>query len=281
MKLLSYRKGDSLSYGALVGDGIVDLKKRLGYPSLRAAIARGGLEHLSEAIRGVAVDHALTEVELMVPVPDADKIVCIGRNYRGHVAEGQQPLPKTPSTFIRVHGSFAPPGAAMVRPHLSEQFDYEGELALVVGQAGRHIRPDEAFDYIAGYTCLHDGSIRDYQFDHCLAIGKNFNRTGSIGPWMVTRDEIPEVAALTLTTTLNGIEVQRSRTNDFIFDIPTIMAYLSSVMELLPGDIIATGTPEGVGFARKPPLWLKPGDSVDVAITGIGVLRNTIVAEQR
>jgi 2-keto-4-pentenoate hydratase/2-oxohepta-3-ene-1,7-dioic acid hydratase in catechol pathway len=279
MKLLSYRFAGNPSYGVLSDDGIIDLKERLGQPTLRLAIAHGLLEGIAAHISGASADHALADVELTVPIPDAEKIVCIGRNYRGHVAEGHQQLPKTPSTFIRVGGSFAPPGGAMVRPKLSEQFDYEGELAVIIGKPGKHIAPQDAFEHIAGYTCLHDGSIRDFQFEHCLAVGKNFDRTGSIGPWMVTRDEIADVSSLTLTTTLNGVEVQRTKTNDFIFDIPTIIAYLSSFMELLPGDVIATGTPEGVGFARKPPLWLKPGDQVDVEVTGIGVLRNSIIAE--
>ncbi|KAA0691999.1 FAA hydrolase family protein [Neorhizobium sp. P12A] len=279
MKLLSYKIAGKQSYGALTSEGIVDLKGRLGQPTLRAAIAAGLLDSIERNIGDLKPDLALSDVELMIPVPDAGKIVCIGRNYRGHVAEGNQPLPKTPSTFVRLHSSFVAPGGALLRPKLSEQFDYEGELALVIGRAGKHIKREHAFDHIAGYTCLHEGSIRDYQFDHSLAVGKNFDRTGSIGPWLVTRDEIPDVSGLTLTTTLNGVEVQHTKTGDFIFDIPAIIAYVSSFMELVPGDVIATGTPEGVGFTRKPPLWLKPGDKIEVAITGIGVLENTVVAE--
>ena len=280
MKLLSYRIGGEASYGLLTADdGIIDLKARLGQPTLRLAIAAGALEGLDGRLAGVAADHRLDDVEPMIPVPDAEKIICIGRNYRGHVAEGAQELPKTPSTFIRLHNSFVPPGGALVRPKLSEQFDYEGELALVIGTGGRHIHAADAFDHIAGYTVMQESCIRDYQFQHCLTIGKNFTASGSIGPWMVTSDEIPDVSALTLTTTLNGTEVQHTKTNDFIFDIPAIIAYLSGVIELSPGDIISTGTPEGVGFVRKPPLWLKPGDEIDVEVSGIGVLHNTVAAE--
>ncbi|MBB3458711.1 2-keto-4-pentenoate hydratase/2-oxohepta-3-ene-1,7-dioic acid hydratase in catechol pathway [Rhizobium sp. BK313] len=279
MKLLSYKTAGKQSYGALKNDGIIDLKDRLGQPTLRAAIAAGLLDSIAGRVDGLKPDYAFSDIELMIPVPDAGKIICIGRNYRGHVAEGGQPLPKTPSTFIRVHSSFVAPGEAMMRPRLSDQFDYEGELALVIGRAGKHIRREHAFDYIAGYTCLHEGSIRDYQFGHALAVGKNFDKTGSIGPWLVTRDDIPDVSTLTLTTTLNGVQVQHTKTDDFIFDIPAILAYVSGFMELVPGDVIATGTPEGVGFARKPPLWLKPGDKVEVAITSIGVLRNSVVGE--
>lgn len=279
MKLLSYRIAGQESYGALVGDQICDLRARLGQPTLRMAITRGLLDGLGAKIADAPMNFRLADVELMVPVPDTEKIICIGRNYRGHVAEGDQPLPKTPSTFIRLHNSFVAPGAALVRPKLSDQYDYEGELALIIGKAGRHIPVDRAMDHVAGYTCMQEACIRDYQFEHCLTVGKNFMATGSIGPWMVTRDEIPDVSDLVLTTTLNGVEVQRTRTNDFIFDIPAIIAYLSAMTELVPGDVITTGTPEGVGFVRKPPLWLKPGDEVDVEISGIGVLHNTVVAE--
>ena len=279
MKFVSFRDGNAPGWGALLEGGIVALGARLGVPTLRAALAAGLPTDLASTVAAITPDHALADVTLETPVPDAAKIVCIGRNYRGHVAEGNQALPKTPSTFIRTHQSFVAPGAALVRPKLSEQFDYEGELALVIGKAGRHIAAADAFDHIAGYTCLQEGSIRDFQFDHCLTIGKNFDATGSIGPVLVTIDEIPDVSSLVLSTRLNGVEVQRSQTNDFIFNIPAIIAYLSSVMALVPGDIISTGTPEGVGFARKPPLWLKPGDKVEVEIAGIGILRNTVVAE--
>lgn len=279
MKMLSYKIAGKQSYGALKDDAVIDLKERLGQPTLRAAIAAGLLDSVAARIDGLKPDYALSDIELAIPVPDAAKIICIGRNYRGHVAEGSQPLPKTPSMFIRTHSSFVAPSEAMVRPRLSNQFDYEGELALVIGKAGKHIRREHAFDHVAGYTCFNDGSIRDYQFEHALAVGKNFDKTGSIGPWLVTRDQVPDVSTLALTTTLNGVQVQNTKTDDFIFDIPSLLTYISSFMELLPGDVIATGTPEGVGFARKPPLWLKPGDELEVAITSIGVLRNSVVGE--
>lgn len=279
MKLLSYKIAGRQSYGVLKDDGIIDLKARLEQPTLRAAIAADLLDSIPGKIKGLPCDYTLSDVELTVPVPDAGKIICIGRNYRGHVVEGGEILPKTPSTFIRVHSSFVAPGRAMMRPRLSDKFDYEGELALVIGRTGKHIGREHAFDHVAGYTCLHEGSIRDYQFEHGLAVGKNFDKTGSIGPWMVTRDEIPDVSALSLTTTLNGVQVQHTKIDDLIFDIPAILAYVSGFMELVAGDVIATGTPEGVGFARKPPLWLKPGDKVEVSITCIGVLENSVVAE--
>ncbi len=214
-----------------------------------------------------------------LPLPDCGKIICIGRNYRGHLAEGNIKLPEHPSVFIRTLESFAPHNGAMVRPSASTDFDYEGELALVIGTPGRHIAPADALSHIFGYTCMNEGSIRDYQFNHSLTVGKNFYRSGGIGPWIVPAEEIGDPTKLTLRTRLNGTEVQHTITDDLIFDIPTIIAYLSVLLPLNAGDIISTGTPEGVGFARKPPLWLKAGDVVEVEISGIGTLSNAIVDE--
>jgi 2-keto-4-pentenoate hydratase/2-oxohepta-3-ene-1,7-dioic acid hydratase in catechol pathway len=278
VKIASYVVKGEASYGAIVGDGVFDLKARLGHPTLRAAIAHAALTGLD--VLGAKPTWELSEIVLTVPLPDSEKIICIGRNYKGHVAEGNNALPRTPSTFFRLHRSFVDPGQSLIRPRLSDQFDFEGELALVIGKPGRHIDRRDAYAHVAGYTCLQEGSIRDYQFDHGLTVGKNFSGTGSIGPWFVTADEIADPAALTLTTRLNGVEVQRTQTDDLIFDIPHIIAYISGFTELMPGDVISTGTPEGVGFARKPPLWLKPGDTVEVEISGIGVLRNSVIAEK-
>jgi 2-keto-4-pentenoate hydratase/2-oxohepta-3-ene-1,7-dioic acid hydratase in catechol pathway len=173
----------------------------------------------------------------------------------------------------------APHGSPIVVPKLSGDLDYECELAIVVGRSGRHIPEAEALDHVAGYTCFNDASVRDYQFQHSLAVGKNFVATGGIGPWIVTRDELPDPSKLTIRTRLNGQEVQYGTTDDLIFTVPQIVSYLSGMSELAAGDIIATGTPHGVGFARKPPLWMKPGDVVEVDISGIGVLLNPVVAE--
>ena len=168
----------------------------------------------------------------------------------------------------------------MVLPPSSEKFDYEAELAIVIGRRGSRVSEADALAHVAGYSCFNDGSLRDFQFKHSVAVGKNFIATGGFGPWLVTGDEIPDPAALTLTTRLNGVEVQRGTTSDMIFDVPSIIAYVSGFTRLEPGDVISTGTPPGVGLARKPPLWLKPGDVVEVEISKIGVLRNAIVAER-
>ena len=166
-----------------------------------------------------------------------------------------------------------------MRPSLSSDFDYEGELAVVMGRAGRHIKAADALDHVAGYACFNDGSLRDYQRQHSVAVGKNFLAPGGFGPWLVSRDEIPDPSQLTLMTRLNGVEVQRGDTADMIFSVPQIISYVSAFTPLEPGDVISTGTPPGVGMAHKPPLWLKPGDVVEVEISKICVLRNSVVAE--
>src|SRR5207302_9208048 len=212
--------------------------------------------------------------------PRPDKIVCIGLHYRAHAAEAGLKVPEHPSLFLRLANTLVPHGGEMIRPKASADMDYEGELAVVIGRGGRHIAAADALAHVAGYSCFNDGSLRDFQFKHSVAVGKNFIATGGFGPWLVTGDEIPDPAALTLTTRLNGVEVQRGTTADMIFDVPTIIAYVSGFTRLEPGDVISTGTPPGVGLARKPPLWLKPGDVVEVEISKIGVLRNAIVAER-
>jgi 2-keto-4-pentenoate hydratase/2-oxohepta-3-ene-1,7-dioic acid hydratase in catechol pathway len=278
MKLLSFTVAGKASYGAPSGDGIVDLGKRTKFPTLRAALAAGAIADLEAAASGPA-DYKLSDVSLRTPVPDAEKIVCIGINYKGHILEMGRALPEQPSVFLRLHSSLTPPGQAIVRPGISNDFDYEGELAVVIGKGGRHISREAALSHVAGYTCFNDGSIRDYQKKGSLAIGKNFDSSGSCGPWMVTADEIADPAALHLETRLNGTRVQHTGVDDLIFDIPAIIAYVSAAFALTPGDIIATGTPEGVAMGKTPPTWMKPGDTVEVEISNIGVLRNTVIQE--
>ena len=278
MKLASFRAGDRVSYGIVAGDSIIDLGRRLGprYPTLRTAIAAGLVG--PEAAQGQP-DLRLSEVVLLPPITDPEKIVCIGLNYRAHAAEGGFKLPDFPSIFGRFTNTLVASGQALVRPRHSGDFDYEGELAIVIGRGGRHIAAADALCHVFGYTCFNDGSVRDYQFKHSLTAGKNHPATGGLGPWIASADEIPDPSKLTLVTRVNGREVQRKGTDDMIFDVPAIIAYVSAWTELAPGDVIATGTPEGVGFARKPPLWLAPGDTVEVEISSIGVLVNPVAAE--
>lgn len=280
MHLASFTVSGRASYGVVLGDGVLDIGRRLGhrYPTLRAALA-GGLDEVARIAGDAQPDHGLDEVGLLPPIPDPDKIICVGRNYLAHVAETNLKLPAHPNLFIRLTNTLVPHSGALVRPRVSDSFDYEGELAVVIGKAGRHIAKADALDHVAGYSCFNDGSLRDFQFNHSLTCGKNFISTGGFGPWMTTADEIPDPTQLTLRTRLNGTEMQHSRTDALIFDIPTVIAYVSAFTELVPGDVITTGTPEGVGAARKPPVWLKPGDTVEVDISAIGVLRNSVIDE--
>jgi len=221
----------------------------------------------------------MSDIRWIPVLPDADKVMCIGRNYRDHADEVGAELPENPRVFLKHHSAIVAHDEPIVRPKASDHFDYEGELTVVIGRTGRHIPAERALDYVAGYTLLNDGSIRDYQ-KHSLFAGKNFERTSGFGPSITTADEIPDPTKLTLVTRLNGEEVQRSGVDKLIYDIPFLISYLSRVTTLLPGDCIATGTPAGVGSRRKPPLWMKPGDTIEVDIAGIGVLRNPVIAEQ-
>jgi 2-keto-4-pentenoate hydratase/2-oxohepta-3-ene-1,7-dioic acid hydratase in catechol pathway len=246
---------------------------------LRAAIAAGALPSIAREIAGAPASRALSSVTFLPTISDADKIICIGRNYKAHVAEsGGKPL-EFPSVFIRLATSQVGHGQPIRLSKLSTDYDYEGELALVIGTGGRHIARERAMSHIAGYACFNEACYRDFQFKHSLTIGKNFARSGSFGPWMTTADEIPDPSALELTTRLNGVQVQHASVSELIFDVPYLVSYLSGVTELVPGDVIVTGTPEGVGFARTPPLWLKAGDDVEVEISGIGILRNKVEHE--
>lgn len=281
MKLVSFTMSGGSSWGVATGTGVIDMGRRLGgrYPSLRALLAADAIPAAAEAARTAKPDHALSEIALLPPIPDPDKIICLGNNYRAHVLEGGNRIPEHPQLFIRLANSLVGHGAPIIVPKISHELDYEVELAVVIGRGGRHIPKARALAHVAGYTCFHDASVRDIQLTHSLDAGKNFIGTGPCGPWLVTRDEIADPAKLDLKTRLNGKELQNGNSSDLIFDIPTLIAYISSFTPLVPGDIISTGTPQGVGFTRKPPIWLKPGDVVEIEVEGIGVLRNPVVAE--
>ncbi len=278
MRFLSFSADGKDSFGAVSGDGVVTLNAKVGRPSLAAALAADGVEALRRAAHGATPDRKLADIKFLPVIPQPNKILCAGVNYRAHAAEESRELPKQPSMFIRFTDTLVGHGGAMIRPKLSDNFDYEGELALVIGKAGRHIPAERALDHIAGYTIFVDGSVRDYQ-KFSVTSGKNWPGTGPLGPWLVTTDEIPDPSKLMLTTRLNGQQVQHSGTDKLIYSIPQIVSFCSDFTALSPGDIIATGTPEGVGHGRKPPLWMKPGDTLEVEITGIGALRATIVDE--
>jgi 2-keto-4-pentenoate hydratase/2-oxohepta-3-ene-1,7-dioic acid hydratase in catechol pathway len=279
MRLLSFAAGGIEYFGATVGDGLIALNNKVGQPSLRAALAAGAMDAMRQAAKNSEPDRKLGEIKFLPVIPDPNKILCAGINYRSHAAEVGRELPKQPSMFVRFTDTLVGHDGEMIRPSVSDNFDFEGELAVVIGKGGRHIKAEHALEHAAGYTCFVDGSVRDFQ-KFSVTSGKNFPGTGPLGPWLVTTDEIPDPSRLTLTTRLNGAQVQHSATDLLIYSIPQIIAFCSDFTELSPGDVIATGTPEGVGHSRKPPLWMKPGDTLEVAITGIGILRAHIVAER-
>jgi 2-keto-4-pentenoate hydratase/2-oxohepta-3-ene-1,7-dioic acid hydratase in catechol pathway len=278
MKLVSFLVDGRPSYGIVTDGGIVDAGARLpDHPDLASLLAEPGpLVALADA----PADHALADVTLLPPIPASRRIICIGLNYKTHIAETGHEPPAHPILFPRYPDSLVGAGTPLVRPRVSERFDFEGELAVVIGRPGRHISAADALTHVAGYACFNDGSIRDFQRHTSQFLpGKNFAASGSFGPWLVTSDEVGEVGELQLTTRLNGDIVQQTGIDDLLFDVPALIAYVSQIWEVRPGDVIATGTTGGVGAARKPPLWMKPGDCVEVAIDRLGTLANTIVEE--
>lgn len=281
MKLVSYMRNGKAGYGAALGDGIVDLAARFpDLAGLAAALAAGALPAFDTAVASASADFPLSSVELLPPVPEPRKIICIGLNYRTHVQETGRDTPTHPMLFARYPDSLVGHGAEMLRPAVSDKFDFEGELAVVIGATARHVAAADALSYVAGYSCFNDGSVRDYQrHTSQFMAGKTFWRSGAFGPYLVTADEVGDVTALTLETRLNGEVMQQAETSDLLFPVPDLIAFISSITPLYPGDVIATGTTGGVGFARKPPVWMKPGDRVEVEISKVGTLSNRIADE--
>ncbi len=276
MKFVSYEYTQGPSFGAVVADGIVDLSD-VG-PSLRAVLATGPLGNLQAVAARRKPSVALDHVVLLQVIPDAARIIAVGRNYRDHATEMGGAHGPFPSLFMRTPQSLVGHRQSVVCPSASAQYDYEGELAAVIGRGGRRISSERALSHVAGYTCFFDGSVRDFQ-KHSITAGKNFDSSGACGPWLVPAAEVPDPQNLMLTTRLNGEVVQQASTRDMIHSVADVIAYISMFTHLEPGDVIATGTPAGVGAARTPPKWLKPGDKVEVEIERIGVLANTVISE--
>lgn len=279
MKLASFTFQGRAAYGVVQGDQI-DLPAAdfLGrFPDLASVLRAGALAELEAAVRAGGIRVQKDAVQALPVIPAPGKILCVGLNYKTHVAEMKRDDSAYPALFVRFADSLIAAGDTLLRPAFSERFDYEGELAIVIGKGGRHIAQADAFDHIAGYACFNDGSVRDWQrHTHQWTPGKNFPGTGAFGPYMVTADEVGDVNALTLQTRLNGETVQKASLSDLIFTIPVVIEYISRFTPLSPGDVIATGTPGGVGDKRNPPLYMKDGDVVEVEITGLGVLRNPV-----
>ena len=277
MKLASFDADGRRSHGIVDGDEVVDVGSATGIASLRHAL-EAKVDFAAERESAPVV--TLSDVVLAPPIWDTDRIICVGLNYKSHLEELGFPPPEIPMLFVRFADSLVGPGQPLVRPRASVELDFEGELAVVIGQGGRHISCDDALDHVAGYSCLNDGSVRDYQSKAIQFFpGKNFERSGSFGPWLVTPDEFQPASGTTLTTHLNGEEVQRADLGDLLFDVADLIAFVSGVLPLKAGDVISTGTTGGVGAARDPQLWMKPGDTVEVAIDGLGILTNGVIDE--
>ena len=282
MKLISFERDGRAGFGAVVDGGVVDLDAALDgrYADLQALLAADALGQARSALQGRQPDFALDSVVLLPVIPNPGKIWCCGLNYGEHVRETNREITEQPTFFLRVADSQVGHGQAIVRPKESQQLDYEAEIAVIIGKPGRRIAEADAWDHIAGYSCYNDGSVRDWQrHTSQWAPGKNFWRTGGFGPWMVTSDEIPARTLMTLVTRLNGQEMQRATTGMMIHSIERQVAYVSTIAPLRAGDVIVTGTPGGVGARRTPPVWMKPGDVVEIEVDRIGVLRNTIADE--
>lgn len=286
MKLVSYIEpgtdGKGPSYGALDGDRLVSLATPQA-PSLRQALTTDGLEGLRSRFGELAKTKGIPAegVKLLPPIPQPEKILCIGLNYYLHAREVDMPVPSNPSVFTRYPNSFVGQHDDVLRPRESEQFDYEAELAVVIGRGGRRISESRAMEHVAGYCCMAENSVRDWQRHSAQATpGKNFFHSGAFGPWLVTPDEAGDISQLQLTGRLNQEVVQQDTLDQLIFSVPRLIAYLSTFTELVPGDVIATGTPAGVGLSRKPQRWLRPGDVFEVEITGLGTLRNTVADDK-
>lgn len=288
MKVMTFQTARGMVLGVVDGDQVIDVSTggAAGLPQDMLSLIEGGAA-ASSAVKAVAAKApasarlALASAKAALPIARPPKFVCVGLNYAEHAKEGGHAMPTYPSFFLRVDTSLIPAGAAVVRPRCSVQLDYECELVIVIGRGGRHIAEARALEHVFGYTLFNDVSVRDYQRKTSQwTAGKNFDATGPLGPHIVTADELPPGASgLRITTRVNGETMQDSNTGDMIFSTARTIAILSEIMTLVPGDMIATGTPSGVAHARKPPTWMKPGDSVEVEVEGIGVLGNPVVAE--
>lgn len=282
MKLLSYENAGQSSWGMLSEDGGVIEGRALAqgrYTSLRQVLQAQALPEIASAVRGRTADYDRDDLRLLPVIPDPGKIVCVGLNYEEHRRETNREPTGEPTLFLRFATSQVGHGQAILCPAESSKLDYEGEIAIIIGKGGRRIAEADAYTHIAGYAPYNDASVRDWQ-QHTTqwTPGKNFDATGAFGPWMVTRDEIPDGADLPLTTRLNGEVVQHATTAQLIFGIPRLIHYVSRFATLEPGDVIVTGTPGGVGFKRNPPLFMKAGDMVEVEVGGVGTLANTVSA---
>jgi acylpyruvate hydrolase len=285
MRLLSFMKDSRPAIGIVQNGGILDLTGLdEGFPAELVEFIAGGAAMRDKALAAAEAGHSLLDPESITfrpLIPAAGKMLCLGLNYTEHAAEGGYQRPSWPTIFLRCPRSLTAHGAPIIRPIVSEQLDYEAELALIIGSPIRHATPEQAVDAVYGYSCFNDASVRDYQRKTIQwTMGKNFEQSGGFGPYLVTADELPRGASgLSITCRLNGQVVQNANTREMIFPVAETLALLSECITLEPGDVVVMGTPSGVGHARKPPLWMRHGDVAEVEIEGIGVLRNVIQDE--
>ena len=284
-RFASFSIGRRKGYGLIVADGVIDLSARFAdrFPTLKAVVEANAFGELLTAATGQKPDHALDAITYEIPIPAPEKIICVGVNFpdRNEEYKDGQAAPANPSLFIRFPRSFTGHDRPLIRPPESPQLDYEGEIVIVIGKGGRRISEADALDHVAALSLCNEGTIRDWvrhaKFN--VTQGKNFDRTGSIGPWLVPYADESQLADIRLETRVNGEVRQSDRTNRMIFSFRKIIAYISTFTTLVPGDVIVTGTPTGAGARFDPPVWLKPGDVVEVEAEGIGTLRNTIADE--
>lgn len=287
MRLVSFQTDHGPKIGAVAGDNICDLNALIpDLPhTLREVFAADRLGEIEQAIKNNADSNQIPmgSVQLLPPIADAEKVICIGRNYAAHAKEGGAEPPTYPEIFMRTNRSLIADGAPIIRPNCSDKLDFEGELVVVIGKTARHVREEDALDYVGGYSLFNDATLRDYQRKSTQwTIGKNFDNTGSFGPAIVTPDEVPMGAhGLSIQTRLNGEIMQDANTSDLIFPIATLISLLSECLTLIPGDVIVTGTPAGVGYARTPPVWMREGDICEISVDGIGTLSNPVKNEEQ
>lgn len=281
-RFLSFTGQSGASYGLVKGDGVVDLGARYAdrWQTLRNVVAENGFDWLTDKAGGLAADHALADVRYEIPLPNAEKIICVGRNYPGRNADDPVHI-DVPSLFVRFPHSLVGHGQPLIVPAESEQLDYEGEVTIVIGKPGRRISEADALDHIAAITICNEGLLQDWMHKARFNVtqGKNFDSSGSQGPWIVPFSNEAQIADITLTTRVNGEVRQSDRTGRMLFSFRRLIAYISTFATLVPGDVINTGSPVGKGGSLTPPRWLRPGDVVEVEAEGIGTLNNRVAAE--
>jgi 2-keto-4-pentenoate hydratase/2-oxohepta-3-ene-1,7-dioic acid hydratase in catechol pathway len=283
MKFASFKTSEAAAptWGLIDGNDTVDLGSVVNarFPDLKSVIAAGALSEVAGQA-GAARRYPVASISWLPLIPNPDKILCIGLNYETHRKETGRGEVEHPTVFTRFANSQTAHRTDIIRPRVSRDLDFEGELAVIIGKPGRYIERGSAFDHVAGYSLYNDGSVRDFQrHTHQFTPGKNFPHTGGFGPWLMTPDELGPLGALRLQTRINGQVVQEATIDQMIFDIPRQIEYCSTFTRLEPGDVIATGTPGGVGAKRNPPLWLKPGDKVEVELDRLGILENGVADE--